>query len=122
MPHIQTDGHRVHRQVNIQAQQANECRGRPEGESEAISECHGAVEDDAPANGNRQWYGAKHNEVMSILVDVQLHDGQYLQRETIEHAYAKLDQPRTAQWPLVQRVPDAETQTRICQHLEHDDG
>ena len=28
--------------------------------------------------------------------DVQLHDSQRLQRESIEHSYAKLDQPRTA--------------------------
>jgi hypothetical protein len=62
------------------------------------------------------------NEVMSILVDVQLHNGQYLQCETIEHSYAKLDQSRAAQWPLVQRMPDAETQASICQHLEYDDG
>jgi len=59
---------------------------------------------------------------MSILVNVQLQDGQRLQRKTIQDSYAKLDQPHTAQWSLVQRVPDAQTQTRISQHLEYDNG
>src|SRR5712691_2110139 len=70
LPHMQANSHSVHRQVNIEAQQADQCRSCPGWEGEGLRERHRAVEDDAPADPDSKWYRAEHDEEMPILVDM----------------------------------------------------